>query len=155
MKSFLIGMLLGVVVGGGGLWFLQQRQTGDWPQTRPAAAQDMKQLMNARLEVLELQADKVRKELTETGRVVRRNARAWGVKVADAAADARITAVIKTKLAAAPDLSAMSISVSTTNGIVTLSGKVASPELVGEAMMLALQTDEVQEVISTLQVIRE
>jgi osmotically-inducible protein OsmY len=56
------------------------------------------------------------------------------------------------KLAADPDLSVFSISVATTAGRVTLSGTVASPELIGKATALALETDGVREVVSTLQV---
>ncbi len=151
MKTFIIGVLLGIIIGAGGLWWLQQRQTGALPQT----TEDVKKLMDAKLEALDLQADKIRKELAETGRVVRRKASALGEKVADAAADTRTTAAIKAKLAADHDLSALAISVSTTDGVVTLSGKVASPELVGKAMLLALETDGVRDVISALQVAKE
>jgi hyperosmotically inducible periplasmic protein len=151
MKTFIIGVLLGIIIGAGGLWWLQQRRSGALPQT----AVEVKKLMDAKLEALDLQADKIRKELAETGRVVRRKASALGEKIADAAADAGTTGAIKAKLAADPDLSALAISVSTTNGVVTLSGKVGSPDLVGKAMLLALETDGVREVTSTLQVAKE
>ncbi|MGQ9695827.1 MAG: BON domain-containing protein [Thermodesulfobacteriota bacterium] len=55
-------------------------------------------------------------------------------------------------LAADPDLSALSISVSTAAGRVTLSGTVGSPELIGKAVALALETEGVREVVSTLKV---
>ena len=44
------------------------------------------------------------------------------------------------------------ISVSTTDGRVTLSGNVANARLIGKAMALALETDGVREVSSTLKV---
>ena len=50
------------------------------------------------------------------------------------------------------ELSALSISVNTTAGVVTLSGFVNSTEDISKAMLLALETDGVREVISTLQV---
>jgi hyperosmotically inducible protein len=75
-----------------------------------------------------------------------------GNKIADATADARITTTIKAKMVADPDLSALSISVSTTDGRVTLSGAVSSPEKIAEAIKLAMGVDGVQEVVSTLQV---
>ena len=50
------------------------------------------------------------------------------------------------------DLSALSISVNTTSGIVTLSGTVSSPEHISKAMLLAMETEGVREVVSTLQV---
>ena len=155
MRAFIIGLLLGVIIGGGGLWYLQQKKSGEMEKTREQAAttaQDVRKLMDAKLEVLELQASKIQKEMAEKGRVVRRKASVLGESVADAAADARMTAVIKTKLAADPDLSALAISVNTTDGVVTLSGRVAGPELVGKAIWLALETDGVREVVSTLQV---
>jgi hyperosmotically inducible periplasmic protein len=151
----MIGLLLGIMLGGGGLWFIQQRRAETWPQTKEQAVADLKQLMDAKREALELQADKIQKELAETGRVVRRRASAFGDQVADAVADARITAAIKAKLAADRELSALAISVSTSDGIVSLSGKVASPELVGQAMLLALETEGVREVIATLQVAKQ
>ena len=58
-------------------------------------------------------------------------------------------------MAADPELSAVEISVNTTDGIVTLSGKAASPEPVGRAMLLALETNGVREVIGTLRVGKE
>jgi hyperosmotically inducible periplasmic protein len=82
-------------------------------------------------------------------------ANALGEKIADSAADARVTAAIKAKLAVDPDLSALAISVSTTSGIVTLSGKVGSAELVGKAMLVALETEGVRDVIATMQVAKK
>jgi osmotically-inducible protein OsmY len=59
---------------------------------------------------------------------------------------------IKAKYAADPDLSVWSISVSCHEGHVTLSGTVPNPEGVGKAVALALQTDGVQDVTSTLEI---
>lgn len=154
MKTFLIAMLLGIILGAAGLWFLQQRQAGTLTSTRERAVANAQQLLAAKLEALELQSDTITRELAETGRVVRRKASVIGREVADAATDARITATVKGKLAADPDLSALGISVSTTDGVVTLSGKVGSADLVGKATLLALETKGVREVISTLQIAR-
>ena len=154
----MIGLLLGVIIGAGGFWILQQKKSGELEKTREqaaTAAQDVRKLIDAKLEVLELQAHKIQKEMAGKGRVVRRKAGELGERVADAAADTRTTTVIKAKLATDPDLSALAISVATTDGVVTLSGKVAEPELVGKAILLAFETDGVREVISTLQVSRE
>lgn len=126
MRTFIIGLLMGVIIGGGGFWVLQQKQSGDLGKTREQAAseaRDVKKTMDAKLEVLELQAYKIQKEMAEKGRIVRRKASEMGERVADAAADARTTTVIKAKLAADPDLSALAISVTTTGGVVTVSGK--------------------------------
>ena len=90
--------------------------------------------------------------MTKTGQVVRQKAQNLGHTIADATADARITTEIKAKLVADPDLSALSISVSTTSGKVTLSGSVSSEEKIAKAIKLAMSVDGVQEVVSTLQV---
>lgn len=158
MRTFLNGLLLGIILGAGGFWLAQQYQLGTVPKTRQQAVdtvQEAKKLLDAKLEALELQSDKIQEELTVTGRVVRQKARVLGGQVADAAADAGITAAIKAKLVKNPDLSALAISVSTTDGTVTLSGKVGSPELVGKATLLALETEGVREVVAALQVPKE
>ena len=59
---------------------------------------------------------------------------------------------IKAKLALDKELSALGISVTTTDGRVTLSGNVPSTKHISKAMMLALETDGVREVSSTLKV---
>ena len=46
--------------------------------------------------------------------------------------------------------SAVAISVSTTDGVVTLSGSASSPENIRRAMTLAYETDGVNQVVSTL-----
>ena len=84
--------------------------------------------------------------------VVREKARTAGHSIADAAANARVTAAVKGRLVAEPGLSAFSINVDTTDGLVTLSGKVSSHDQVGRAVKLALDTDGVRKVVSTLQV---
>ena len=83
---------------------------------------------------------------------MRKKAEQVGAVLADATADARITATIKAKLVKDPTLSALAISVNTTGGVVTLSGSVAGPEEIKQAMKLALETEGVREAISTLQV---
>ena len=91
-------------------------------------------------------------ERAKTGTVIRRKAQDAGKALADATADARITAAIKGKLVASKELSALDISVNTTSGTVTLSGTVTSTENISKAMALAMETDGVNQVISTLQV---
>lgn len=148
MKAFFWGIVLGIIIGAVGLWWLQERQMIELPQS----AQQAKKITNAQLEALDLQADQIRKELAETGEVVRRHANAIGEKVAGVVEDTAVTAAVKAKLAASPDLSALAISVTTHDGVVTLSGTVASPELVGRAILLALGTNGVREVNAKLEI---
>lgn len=163
MKNFFITLLLGIILGATGYWFMQQppaeraaervqQQASEAGKAATGAAMDARQAMTAKLEALQLRADDMREELKQTGKVVRRKARDVGDAVADTAADTRITAEVKRKLIADPELSSVSISVNTTNGRVTLSGTVSSPHLVGKAMLLAMETNGVHESISTLQV---
>jgi osmotically-inducible protein OsmY len=96
--------------------------------------------------------DKIKEEISRTGRVLREKTGKAADYVADATANARTTGAIKTKLLADTGLSALKINVDTSDGVVTLSGTVSSYEEIGKAMKLALETDGVQRVISTLQV---
>ena len=105
-----------------------------------------------KLKVLDLRPQDVKDELARTGQVVRRKAKEAGQAIADATADARITTAIKGKLVANRDLSALSISVNTTAGVVTLSGTVPTTEDISKAMLVAMEVDGVKEVVSTLQV---
>lgn len=167
MRTFINGLLLGIIIGAGGLWFyfyayplpsvqaIQQRASAQADKALESsrdAAERAKQVLVARLDALELDAEDIRKELDATGKVVRRRARDLGDAIVDATADAQITTAVKTRLAAAPELSALNISVDTTAGRVTLSGAVAAPRLIGQAIEVALQTPGVHAVVSTLQV---
>jgi len=155
MKAFLT-LLLGIGLGAAAVWFYGTRQgksairaTGEQIESTTKSARDTVQ---EKLRVLDLRPDQVKEDLARTGQVVRRKAREAGKAIADATADARITAAIKGKLVANRDLSALSISVNTTGGVVTLSGPVSTPEDISKAMLLAMETDGVTEVVSTLQV---
>jgi len=167
MRAFLNGLLLGIIVGAGALWIYAD--THSLPQIEEAqrqartqassalesaqiAAERASQALTTRLETLELGTDDIRKDLAETGRVVRQRAREFGETVADATSDARVTAAVKARLVADPELSALGISVESSAGRVTLSGSVATPELIGKAIALALETAGVHSVVSTLQV---
>ncbi|WP_051185072.1 BON domain-containing protein [Desulfatiglans anilini] len=167
MKTLIFGLLLGIIIGAGGYWYMTADRTTPGIQEAEeraasqaekaydsvrAAGEQVKEALAAKLEAFELRSEDIQQELAEQGRVVRRKARDIGEVATDAAVDSRATAIIKARLAADPDLSALSISVSTTKGQVTLSGTVASAELIGKAMALALEVEGVREVVSTLQI---
>jgi osmotically-inducible protein OsmY len=163
MKNFLIALLLGIVLGAAASWYFGQpavqqvravaeQKAADARTAAARAAEDVERTLAAKLEAMELRAQQIRDELQETGRVVRRKAREFGEAVADAAADTRITAEVRRKLAADAELSVFAISVGTIDGRVTLSGTVSSPELIGKAILLALETEGVRDVVSMLQV---
>jgi hyperosmotically inducible protein len=155
MRIFL-ALIVGVAIGVAAFWFYsseqnrkQVRKTGEQIDTATKPARDT---IQEKLRVLDLRSDDIKDELARTGQVIRRKARDVGNAVADATADARITAAIKGKFLTERELSALSISVNTTAGVVTLSGTVSSPEHISKAMLLAMETAGVREVISTLQV---
>ena len=155
MKAF-FALLAGMVLGAAAVWFYH---TGRGKSAVHAAGEEIvsatkstRDAVQEKIRVLDLRPEQVRDDLARTGRVVRRKARETGQAIADATADARMTAAIKGKLVANRDLSALSISVNTTGGVVTLSGTVPAPEDISKAMLLAMDTDGVTEVISTLQV---
>jgi hyperosmotically inducible protein len=155
MKVF-FALVLGVIIGVAAFWFYSTNQgksavhrTGEQIENATKSTRDT---IHDKLKVLDLRSDDIKDELARSGQVVRRKAKEAGQAIADATADARITGAIKAKLLADRELSALSISVNTTEGIVTLSGTVSSPDNVGKAMLLAMETDGVREVISTLQV---
>jgi hyperosmotically inducible protein len=167
MRRFFNGLVLGILIGAAAVWYYGKTssipgmkeaeqhasaQAGKALASAQDAAKQATQALPGALDALELRADDIRKEVAETGKVVRRRARDLGSAIVDAAADARMTATIKAKLAADPELSALDISVNTTGGRVTLAGSVAFPDLIGRAMVVALKTDGVKEVTSTLQV---
>jgi hypothetical protein len=154
----LLALIIGIVVGAAGLWYFGSARGRSHARTAGEqienAANSAKDAIQEKLRVLDLRTNDIKDELAKTGQVVRRKARAAGQAIADATADARITGAIKAKLVANRDLSALKISVNTTSGVVTLSGTVSSAEDISKAMLLAMDTDGVSEVISTLQVKR-
>ena len=155
MKEFFAGFLVGVVLTAAtGAYFVvhKNKHVRHAQDVTAAALQRAADAIEAKLAVWHLTSDDIKEELTRTGKVVRRQMRDFGAAVADASSDAAITAKIKGKFALDRDLSALSISVSTTDGHVTLSGSAPSHRLIGKAVMLALETEGVREVSSTLQV---
>jgi hyperosmotically inducible protein len=163
MKNMFIAFLLGIIVGAAGYWYVLQlpvQQAGQQAQQKASeaasaaadAAKQARQALAAKLDALQLRAKDITEDLKQKGEVVRRAAREAGDAAVDAATDTRITAEVKRKLLADPDLSALDVSVNTTNGRVTLSGTVSAADQIGKSMLLALETEGVREVVSTLQV---
>lgn len=155
MRVFL-ALVVGVCLGAAGLWYYNSTQSKSSLQKAAdqvkAAAKSAGDTVEQKLRILDLRTNDIKDELARTGQVIRRKALDARDAIVDATADARATATIKAKLVADQALSALSISVNTTAGVVTLSGSVPSTEAISKAMLLAMETDGVKEVISTLQV---
>jgi hyperosmotically inducible protein len=149
MRTLLRLMLLVVLVLAA-VWFVRNMGLGPERVNAEGALKGAAAKVEKAVSDIDMKA--IAEELKQTGRVIRRKAGQAARKIEDATADGRTTAAIKAKLAVDPTLSALDISVDTTDGRVTLAGKVNSPEDVARAMQIALEQENVTEVISTLQV---
>jgi hyperosmotically inducible periplasmic protein len=150
----LLALLVGMALGVAAIWYLRDHkvQIGRRTTEGQTTFTDTSTSSSDKLESMKLRGEDIKEELAKTGRIIRDKAEKAGQKIADATADTRTTATIKAKYVSDPDLSAWNISVNTTDGVVTLSGTVSSEDKIGKAMLLALETDGVQQVVSTLQV---
>ncbi|HWC58164.1 MAG TPA: BON domain-containing protein [Verrucomicrobiae bacterium] len=153
---FILTLLVGIALGIAAVWYFNHNKNNSQFQTAgqeiKSTAQNAGDALADKLRSWHLDRDSITNELARTGKVIRDKADAAGKTLKDATADARVTAAVKAKYVKDSDLSAWDIHVSTTDGVVTLSGTVDSPDLIGKAMEEALDTDGAQQVISTLQV---
>lgn len=93
-----------------------------------------------------LTGDDLKADFARTGEIVRSKAAAVGERMTDA----RIVTVIKAKYVLDRELSAFDLNVDCRDGHVSLRGSVASPDLAGKAVALALDTDGVTTVTADL-----
>jgi len=91
-------------------------------------------------------------ELSEAGEAVERGLERANRQLEPYARDIEITAKVKTKLAADPEINPFRIDVDTLEGRVTLSGKVRTERQREEAEALARGTEGVLEVVNLLEV---
>lgn len=120
-------------------------------KTKEVAA-DVKKAVSDKLTEWKLTPADIKADLEQGGRVVRSKASAAGEKIGEATDNARIVTVINAKLVGDSQLSALKINVDADQGVVTLKGTVSSADLIGKAMLLALDTDGVRQVVSLLTV---
>jgi len=138
----------------GAIWLIQNRKLAPSRQEVRSGVDSVLRETKEAVDDLDLKLDvhELGDELKRTGRIVRRKAGQAAHEVADATEGASTTAAIKAKLALDPNLSALDISVNTTYGRVTLAGRVDSPDDIARAIRIALERDDVREVVSTIQV---
>ncbi len=143
--KYLIILVLGVALG-----IYVDRYQLRWPElTRPVSSEHgaaVRDGLDDKLHQWRLTPDDIRQDLARTGQVVRNQASNVGEKMSDA----RIVAVVKSKYILDRDLSAVEIHVSAHDGRVALEGTVDTPDLVGRAVALALDTGGVSGVDSKL-----
>jgi hypothetical protein len=156
MKKFIFGFILGALVAGALAWHYGVPAHGSTLVVArddvSGGAQQAQDAAKKGMDSLGLTVQDIKDSLARNGKVVWEKAQAAGKVVADDAVDTRITTTIKAKLVGDSALSVLNISVSTTDGRVTLSGTASSAEDIRKAMALAADTDGVREVASTLQV---
>ena len=159
MRGFFNGLVLGIILGAVGYWYVEKK-ANEHPEAQQRyedsaanvgsnavdMAHNAADAFRAKLDTLGLHDDQITNELARTGKIFRSKAQAVGAAVADAASDARAVTEIKAKYALD------STSVSCSQGHVTLSGTVSSPGDIGRAVAIAMDADGVQDVTSTLTV---
>ena len=154
MKRALIIFLLGVVAGAGGFWYYEQNRTSPALENAKdsvvSGAGKVKEAIQEQFS--DLSAEELKRELERTGMVVREKASQAGTAIADATVNARTSTAIKTKLFSDLGKAALSINVDTTDGLVTLSGTAATHEEIAKAVKIAMETEGVRKVVSTMQV---
>jgi hyperosmotically inducible periplasmic protein len=153
---FFLTLFIDIALGIAAVWYFNHNKTNSQFATAgqeiKSTAQNAGDAIADKLRSWKLNREDITNELARTGRVIRDKASAAGQSLKDATADGRVTAAIKAKYVKDPDLSAWDIHVSTTDGVVTISGTVTTPDLIGKAMAEALDTDGARQVISTVQV---
>ena len=117
-----------------------------------ATAIDMKDAVGAKLTEWKLTPSDIKDDLAKGGRIVRSKAAKAGATAGAMFDNAKVVTVINAKLVADSQLSALKINVDADKGVVTLKGTVKSPDLIGRAIALALDTDDVTQVVSLLTV---
>lgn len=145
--SFTVGVLVGVA----GHWYMTQPKSQQiLDDTRASARESATKVGDSLKQTFD--SESIKAELARSGKVVREKASQAGEAISHATDNARITTAIKTKLLADAGMAAFKIDVDTTDGVVTLSGKVPTTEEISRAMQLALEVEGVQRVVSTLTV---
>lgn len=159
MKTALLFFLLGLAVGAIGMGLYSEHDQESAAARAQAAARhaagqarnaadSLKDSLTAKLEAWHLTPTDIKEDLARTGQVVREKAAAAGETISDA----RVLSVIKAKYVLDRELSARAIDVDVKGGAVVLKGTVDSPDLIGRAVALALDTDGVTHVTSQLEV---
>lgn len=103
-------------------------------------------------EQLERAGDQVAEGAEQVGAAIERGAKQVEAEVGPVLDDAAITARVKAKLIADPEINSFHIDVDTVDGRVALNGKVSSAEQRSEAEDLARGTQGVRQVVNLIQI---
>lgn len=167
MKKFIVGMLLGALLAGGGIWYYQDKEkeeaNGTLPERLDSMASDAMESMGdtARewgerlgqmVKEYDLTPERLKTELAATGRIVREKAADLAGPKNDATTDSEATKRLKALFAKDPELSESKISVEIEDGQVSLSGTVTNAEELSRALALAMETEGVKKISSNLKI---
>lgn len=136
VRGVLILLIVVAVVVAAGAFFLGYRFGGDRPDAGAVGTAGRETAETAR----------------ERGAEIGEKVGGAADRVQDAVSDGAITAKIKSKMALDDSIKARDINVSTSDGVVTLSGKVGSAAERDRAVQLARETEGVKSVTDQLQV---
>jgi osmotically-inducible protein OsmY len=152
MKTLFI-LLIGAILGVVGWRYYERSQNPtvsqrveDLADKAKEGVVDAKDAVAKKAGDANLTTESIKEELAKTGQIARSKAKTVGERIDDA----RIVAVINGKYVVEKNLSAFAINVDCRDGQVHLTGSVNSPELIGRAVTLALETNGVHNVISQL-----
>ena len=151
MLKYGCAMIVGVLIGAAVFWYLTIGRRS--PSSMEAARAEANAVAKSVGETLRV--EDMKDELARTGAIVREKAKHAGATLSDAASNAKITAIIKGRFVADRELPSLQIGVDTTDGVVTLSGKADSVQIVAKAVRIALDVEGVKKVYSTIQVVPE
>jgi osmotically-inducible protein OsmY len=156
MLKMIYSFVLGVIAGALGFWyFVHGPGQGKLEHAVDEAAAGANRLKeNIHQTLTNFSASDIAEEMSRTGTVIREKARQAGAAIADSTSNARITTSIKTRLVADLGKQGFEINVDTTDGVVTLSGYATSHEQIARAVKVAIDTEGVHKVFSTIQLKR-
>lgn len=141
-KSVVVAMLVALAVATLGV------ATACTPEAEREAQQDM----NEAEAQMERATEQAGEEMREMGDAMERGIDRANERLEPYMADAEVTAKVKTRLTADPEVNPFRIDVDTIDGTVTLSGMVSSEAEKAEAEKLARNTEGVVAVINNLTV---
>jgi hyperosmotically inducible protein len=118
-------------------------------QSQPPTAGEK---IDAGIERTQEAATEAKQDMQAAGNEIKQDAAQAGAAIADGAADMTITAKVKAALATDDQLSAMAITVETTNKVVTLTGPALTQVASDRASAMAQAVDGVTEVNNRLTV---
>src|SRR5258706_1333188 len=109
MKTIVV-LLLGIGIGIGIFWYVHEADDKNFQTSAAQISNNVNQAReNLGRKISEINTQQIKDELARTGQVVRKKAEEAGAKIADATADARITAAIKSEYTFDSELAARDI----------------------------------------------